>query len=582
MKANGDHTPENPCSSAMDENKKDGYRHLQLGLVQTLIFKLSKNNQISVNTAIIFSIALSVVDIFTDILLFVKLLYQEQYVMAGLLAVVDFIPGVLLLLHHYASSMWSRNSALQKVGTFCLFLLQPFSLFLANSMWLRSLSASAATEDQDHHHYMARISSLFHGLIEGPLNFLLVAYMWSFGILPLPWQEVTAFLDDNSNYIYLGKITTASLALTTIGILKASADVFEGYDDKIKILLFSTTNITFRVLSFSYLIPFFRKWIIILFLVILTINLLFLLKTNDKQRIWIATISSTFCSVMVPVMMTDQPHIFQLLNVQSPSGMTKQKQNMEIMKRNACRLSFITNPIIFLADLMVVICMDHLQYKRESIWTDSILSHWFFYFFIPMFVITMLSTWFLSHPKKMTENVYPFKNTNPFNILEKIKMAFAQIPISIVLVLAVLGVVTNHAILAPKVSSAILGYTTPGNELFVMDTIISKPLPNGCEDDGMYVKCENIKFSNSDYRKIPILDDNFFYVDPSIETSRLPNTTYYFVNTIYDWEKMAQSIFPDLKCKRCMAPTMRCISYLHDIAHVQGCKGNQLRLAYIR
>ena len=115
---------------------------------------------------------------------------------------------------------------------------------------------------------------------------------------------------------------------------------------------------------------------------------------------------------------------------------------------------------------------------------------------------------------------------------------------------------------------------TPGNELNVTEAIMSKPLPNGCEDDGVYVKCDNIQVSNIDYRKIPILDDNVFYVNPMIDSSKLPNTTYYFLNAIYDWEKLAPSSFHDLKCKRCLAPTARCTSYLYDIPHIQGCKGN--------
>ena len=91
-------------------NSDDPYRNLQLGLVQTFIFKLSRNVKISVNSAIIFSTILSIIDIITDILLLTKLWRQKQFAMASLLAIFDFIPGVLLLIHHYSSLNWSKST----------------------------------------------------------------------------------------------------------------------------------------------------------------------------------------------------------------------------------------------------------------------------------------------------------------------------------------------------------------------------------------------------------------------------------------------------------------------------------------
>ena len=193
----GDERSENPTTS------DDRYRNLQLGLVQTLIFKLSKSKKISVNSAIIFSTILSIVDIISDILLFIKLWYQKYFVMASLLVIFDFIPGVFLLMHHYSSLAWSKSTREGKIRTILLFLLQPFALFFTHVTWFSSLSNAIQSQDQDHRHYLARLSALFHGLIEGPLNFILVGYMWSKGILPLPWQEVTTFTDSNLNVICL-------------------------------------------------------------------------------------------------------------------------------------------------------------------------------------------------------------------------------------------------------------------------------------------------------------------------------------------------------------------------------------------
>ena len=263
--------------------------------------------------------------------------------MASLLVIFDFIPGVFLLMHHYSSLAWSKSTRAGKIRTILLFLLQPFALFFTHVTWFSSLSNAIQSQDQDHRHYLARLSALFHGLIEGPLNFILVGYMWSKGILPLPWQEVTTFTDSNLNVIYMGKITTTSLVLTTIGILKASVDVFEGYNDKLKIVLFGITNISFRVLSFTFLTQFLDEWVISLFLLILIINLLTLLKTNENQGTWIAMISSIVCSTMVPVMMTKEPHLFQKINTQSKPDMEEQKRKMGLMKKNACLLSAIAH-----------------------------------------------------------------------------------------------------------------------------------------------------------------------------------------------------------------------------------------------
>ena len=563
----GDATSQTPTTS------DDPYVDLQLGLVQTLIFKLSGNKKISVNSQIIFSTILSIVDIITDILLFIKLWYQKYFLMASLLAIFDFIPGVFLLMHHYSSLAWSKSTPTGKFRTVLLFLLQPFALFFTHVIWFSSLSNAIRSQEQDHRHYLARLSALFHGLIEGPLNFILVGYMWSKGILPLPWQEVTTFTDSNLNVIYLGKITTTSLVFTTIGILKASVDVFEGYDDKLKIVLFSTTNILFRVLSFTYLTQFLDEWVISLFLLILIINLVTLLKTNEEQGTWIAMISSIVCSTMVPVMMTKEPHVFQKLNILSNSEMEEQKRKMKAMKKNACLLSAITNPIIFLADATVVILLNHTNYHHQSIWTDWVLSQWFSTFFTPFFFLTMISTWFLSVDEKES-NADVNSDSMPKSKTDQVKKALKDNHRILMFVLAMIATITIHSIYVPKLNSAILGYVNSDNELIAIDVSMVHSLPKGC-DEQEYIACKNIQFSNADYRKEKSLDDHTFYVDPRNKNlSSLPNVTYYFLHRMYDWKISLPAGFDGIRCKRCKVATARCQTYLHDIPHIQSCAGN--------
>ena len=95
------------------------------------------------------------------------------------------------------------------------------------------------------------------------------------------------------------------------------------------------------------------------------------------------------------------------------------KRKMDFMKKNACLLSAITNPIIFLADSLVVILLNHTDYQHQSIWTDGVLSQWFYTFFTPFFVLTMLSTWYL-YVDESKSNSDGNADSTPTSKIEKI------------------------------------------------------------------------------------------------------------------------------------------------------------------
>ena len=204
-------------------NAEDVYDSLELGLFQTIAFALSKNQKLSVHVQIFVNILLSILDIVFDFILFFNLVYQDCDLcktIAILIAVCDYLPGVMILIHDSSSSTWAERSKLDKAISVVLLIIQPFSVTVTNILFLFNISSPQRQ-------HTSRLAGMFAGCTESPLQFILVTFMWSKGILSLPWQQATVIVDKDDNYLYLGNIGLVSLVFTTIGLLKAFLNIYE-------------------------------------------------------------------------------------------------------------------------------------------------------------------------------------------------------------------------------------------------------------------------------------------------------------------------------------------------------------------
>lgn len=573
---------ENSATADMEtevSNNEDIYNVIQLGYYQKMIMKISNNTKVSVNGAIFINILWSILDIAFDILLFKSLISQGYYIAAMMIALFDYLPGIMLLLHDCNSSNWAKRSKLEKATLITLMLIQPFSLMLTNMMWLLNISS-------EHRQYMACLATIYVGCIEAPYQFITISVLWSKGILALPWQQPVAIIDDNDNFVYMGQLGLFSLMITTVGLLQSAIGIFEAHEEKGKIMVFTCTNILFRLLSYCFVTQYNKWFSVVMFVVLFLINGVVFSRRNKKQDTWIVILSSTICSIIVPVSITAQPHKPQLVQNYTEQQLEEKREQFQEMKMNAFLISVITTPLIFIMDIMVIVTSSFLDYKHNSIWSDALLEHWVCVFFLPMFIITMISAWSL-YPERYNMENNSNANTNKYNtfvawikqIPKKIKQFMSTQSFITGMILGTIFISGLHCMLAPQVKSVILGYKNDAQELIIFDATALGNTEQKCFTENTYTKCVNLTFTFEDYRKVDNPIDNTFYVDFNVNaTKRPPNSSYYIMESIYGWGRFAPSELQnrtgkELKCKKCLSSSYRCAAFLHGMEHVPDCEG---------
>lgn len=572
-----------------DDTPESIYDLLTLGLIQTIVYSLSGDKKTSIFSAIAFGIAIASADTISDCFLFSSLLKRKFFTTAYIMLSVDLFPGAIVFLHHATSSVWTENTWVQRILSVLLLPIQPFSLIVTNFTWMLSLGS-------DHRHYLARLSSIIHGITEGPIQFMIITYLWSKGMIQLPWEESTWIVDENKNVLPLGKVGAISLTFTTIGIIKGAMEIFEAPEDKFQIVVFTSLSITFRLLSFCLLVQFYKSLSAIFFVTLGVINILMFLLRSELKHSWIGVVSSCACSFIVPVNTTERPHLFQKSTAKTQENVLNQKQRFNTMKKNSSWLSFVTTPFIFVADLTVPIVINFTDYKNNSIWTEAQLCHWIYFFFIPTFVLSMVATYaiypnegILGKNEKEPESLTN-EGQNSVGCIDKIKaipnIITSHIKCNYLSDIAAFGmilVVIIHSVTIPKMNSYILGFKNNDSELNMVEGTTTLDLTRRCKYENNYYVCNsmNFTFNNTvDYRNISVtLEENVVYVNQNINiTQELPTGKYYLLRSIIDWKNFLPDALMNLPCKRCIEkePTHsleRCNSFAYGIGHIAYCNG---------
>ena len=202
---NVDRATTTPVSSLKSDNGKsdpvDRYENINLGIVQTILFTCFQSAVFALKTTIIIVSIFSVIDIISDHLVLTELIYRGLILWPILVFFADYVPGWLMLCHNLTSKKWSAmKSRKQKVIMIILLLFSPFSMALSHLSWLGYFDS--ADEDLfEFLHHSCRLSQIFNGSFESPLQLLFLIILWGKRIFPLPWEDELELEDSHGNRI---------------------------------------------------------------------------------------------------------------------------------------------------------------------------------------------------------------------------------------------------------------------------------------------------------------------------------------------------------------------------------------------
>ena len=573
---------DNNLENHSEEDRK--YLRYNLGLLQSLLMVLTRNAKASLFLAIATNAILNTSDTASDVGMFNWLLIRDLQSMAYILFSIDFLPGVLVTLHHTTSTTWTTISRRQQIGSVLLLLVQPFSVIVTTVAWMFNI-------ESEHRHFLSRLSTIIHGHLESPLQFAFFIYLWSKGYLRTPWEETSQFVDQNGNTWSMGNVLgTLSLTMTICGMLKGCLDSFESNDLKFKFFVFSSLNMVYRIGSVAFYSQYFNDpiYISIFLILIISITLILFLRRGHLHGKRISVISSVICSIVVPVTTTERPHHYQI-NLEHLNEEERRKEAEERkkcsdeMRRNSGILSLVTSPLFLFADLCVVIAVKDGEFRNTSIWTNDQLVAWAYQFFIPMCVASMLSAWSIYQSE--AEEVEEDNSENDRTMIEKILGLHLVIKrfiklnyLSIISVLATILTVALHATHLSTTYSHLFAFEANNHELKMFEARTSFDVSSFCQEG----KCDfsQANIINQDYRKLHPLEHNTIYVDEKINITNLPKK-FRLIRDGLDWDRIINENNDRKLCKRCLEAGKphynRCKTLSYEGYTIEDCKGNKIR-----
>jgi hypothetical protein len=565
--------------------EQNTYGNLELGVLQNVLYLLSKSAKASILLAVWFGIVMNTSDTGSDVWIFTILMSRQLVGLAWISLGTDFLPGIMVTLHHITSSGWSQISRTQKIVSVGLLTIQPFSLIVTNLTWMADIG-------NEHWHYMSRLSTIIHGAIESPIQLIFLVYLWSKGFIRPPWEESSILKDRNGNSVALGNIAgTFSLTLSVIGIIKGALDVFESHDSKFKFFVFTAINITYRVCSYAYFIQYFDSWFYIAPLVVLILvpNSCMFLRLHGStgyQGKRIGLVSSILCSFVVPVTTTEKPHNFQKkitsLNANEQQKETEnRKKTSDEMRRNSAILSWITSPVILLADACVWLVSRTGTFQHDSVWTNLQLEQFFLHFLMPTFFVAILSAYSLHRNCEKTTEVQQ-NSSMPTKFIKKVQNIPGMIKthveenlLAVISVIAMILITSMHCSTMQTTNAYLVGFEEQDQiRLFEARTSFDLPSSQDCDDNGSIVVC-NLNasiFTNDDYRKVSALKENRIYLNDDVNVTMFPEQRLYnIITNELDWDKISTK---NHLCKKCISPSsVRCKMLILDGYQVEDCQG---------
>ena len=575
-------------SISNSQNTENAYEKFHLGLVQTLIYKFSGNIKKAVMITIITGILICSFDTTSDLGLCIFYLTQGLGLLAGAVLLCDYVPGLIAFAHHYGTNDWQQSTLKEKILIVCALMLQPFSLLITNLIWALDIESQWK-------HKLARLSTILHGCMEAPMQFVLLLSAYSWAILPLPWMQSTSIIDENENILYLGQMTVVAFAFTCLGIVKGSVESFEVYstEDQLLAMIWALFHLSFRLMSMVFLIIVLGIFSAPLFMINLVVNYSVLLKNDKLTTQWASTISSLAVSFFLPTWITKDPQSFQIrhkMNEEETKAEEERQRNESIgRKKVSFTLAMAVNPIMMAFNITAFILLKHTEYVQSTVWTNNQLHQFFLYMLLPLFCLTIVVSLGFSHyfEKADEDNNIENNDENAQELLKDKYLTYENCKnikrfLSIFCLFGIVGSAIGFGIVVEKLNRSTIIAVNSRNELTAVQ-FISKETLEGCNTSSSIMMCRNLTFSSSNFRTAK-LQDNVAYVDALPKQLKAPNdiemlsekqNLYYSLYDIILWNKYAPKPLTESEphCKKCLYPSRLCDQAIEFITGIDRCDG---------
>lgn len=284
--------------------KENRWSKVDLGLLQKIykyIFKTISDKTAGILT-VLTSIVLSIVDIVSDIIVAVIVFTKAKYLLGSVVLIVDFLPSLILAIHNALSGKWKYIlCSNHKVSTIALIMISPFSSTFFQLRWLIQFESSDE-EKFDYLHHNARLSQLLSGSYESPLQIIILLICWGNGTISVPWSKNTCITDTMGRELCLGVFPGIfSLIISCLSILIASLNISEGRTarEKLIVVIYATSNFFFRLPTIALLILYFNEWSTIILLPLWLVNLVLIIRYDQKKRENVSILSSVLISSII-------------------------------------------------------------------------------------------------------------------------------------------------------------------------------------------------------------------------------------------------------------------------------------------
>jgi hypothetical protein len=560
------------------------YKKLDLGLVMKLALRLSGNIKTAVITAISLTIFVSSFDTTGDLFLCLFYVSQGLTTLSVLVLLCDYFPGIVVLAHHMSSNSWQSSTLKEKSYAILTLGCHPFSLLITNIGWLFDVSSKKK-------HRLARLSTVLHGCLEAPMQFMIISYAQSKGWIPLPWMQSTSISDSNDNVLHLGQITVFSLSFTCIGLVKTASESFEirSFEHQILATIYAMINLTYRLFSMIYAIIILGKFTLPLFVLIVLINYVVLMYNDNHTRKWASTISTLAVSVFLPIWISESPEDFQIKEdtlMENELGLrqTSEEEEANAKKRVSFRLAIFVTPLLLVSDAVVYYCLVYTEFVQDTVWSKSQLMDFFTILLCPMFLLTTLSSFAFSHLCEDDSTTNNNCKYGPSKLMSKRSWKQAKKYIGYASLFGMITVSVVFGSLVEKLNRTTVAFVNNKNELVVVD-VISKGKLLGCDGNRTY-DCQNLTFNESDFRTVNLMD-GVAYVQrlpkQTVDRYQLDaaKTSFFDLTAIRIWKKDAPEELKNTNphCKKCLVDSITCNQFLDSIQDVDRCDGKLKNLA---
>lgn len=326
------------------------------------IFRNCSDEAACIST-ILTTVALSIFDIFSDILVATSLFSMQRHKFGWIVLLVDyFLPGLTLILHNAFSKTWRGIAFSEDIFfTISVLLLSPFSSALFHIRWLVQFE-SADDEMFNYLHHNSRLSKLLNVSFESPVQIVILLILWGNGTFELPWSELKIITDSHGREVYLGSFPAAfSFIMSFLSILIGSLDISEErtWQEQLIVFVYALCNYLFRLSSFALLGLYFHEWSLCIIPLLIVVNLIIIIRYDPAKRENFSIITSVLIVPISPVIASDQANLYQKPNKEGNlESVNKYRRKLSAM------ISMATFLILFLSNIVLYLL---LVYQEDFI-----------------------------------------------------------------------------------------------------------------------------------------------------------------------------------------------------------------------